>query len=412
MSGIKRLARAAKRRLTGSQTTTSPGPMYRLSPDEKPRGRMLLSLGTPVYERLLGGETLDVTHIAAWQNFNISRTFLDLGFQVDVIDWNNDRVVPEGPYDVAIDVIANMERLDAHVGSNCVKILHAMFAHWVVHNANNYARHSALLARRGIGMPPVRQLPASTSVEAAEHIICRGGPYSLESYSHGPAKIHRIPQLHPFGINEFLERDMAACRRRFVFLGGFGCVHKGLDLVLEAFAELPDCELVVCGKITNEPHFEAFYRRELDELPNVHRVGWVDTTSDEWRRISGGCAASILPSCSETSVGSMVCCMINGLIPVTTDEADIELDGIGVRIEDATVESVRRAVRAVSERDPAELADLSRAAYEAAGSRFGRDRFLNAYRETVCDILDLEPLQPWAAWDAAFRVPRIERVIA
>jgi hypothetical protein len=410
MVTLRKFVRAAKRKLFWQQGGSRRSRLFRLRPEGKVRGRMLLSLATRVYERTLRGEPLDANHIAPWQNVNIARTFLDLGFIVDVMNWNDHEVQPDGAYDVLIDVTANIERLAGLVGDNCTKILHPMFAHCVVHNANIYTRYAGLLRRRGVVLPPLRLLPTTASAEIADHIILRGGPFVSKTYSHVPAQIHYIPQMHPFGIDEFLNRDMEACRRRFVWLGGRGCIHKGLDLTLEAFRDLPDCELYVCGQISNEPEFESLYRSELYDLPNIHTIGWIDTMSPRWKEIISRCAAIILPSTSELSCGSVICCMISGLIPVASDETDIDLSDIGIRIRDASVEGVKEAICALRDRQPSELTSLSRAAYDAAHDRFGRKRFLDAYRSTVSQILGIEPCKPWTPWNAKPSLPDIERI--
>ena len=68
-------------------------------------------------------------------------------------------------------------------------------------------------------------------------------------------------------------------RGRFLWIGSQGLVHKGLDLVLEAFARMPDLHLTVCGPIREEPAFEAAFRRELYATPNIETLGWVDIAS-------------------------------------------------------------------------------------------------------------------------------------
>jgi hypothetical protein len=46
-------------------------------------------------------------------------------------------------------------------------------------------------------------------------------------------------------------------------------VHKGLDLVLEAFARMPECQLTIVGPVRNEPEFVNVYRKELFHTPNI-----------------------------------------------------------------------------------------------------------------------------------------------
>jgi hypothetical protein len=408
MSAVRRLLGSLRGRLSGAQG--SQPHMVRLKPDAARRGRMLLSFSTQVYRRLLAGQPLDRSHVAAWQNFQIARTFLDLGFEIDVMEFSDLTTEPEGPYDVLLDVAANLGRLADRFGDGCRRILHPTFVHWAVHNACTHARHAALLERRGTALAAVRAMPPNTSAERAEFITCRGGAFSTASFSHGDATVMRIPQLTPSALEGFIERDMAACRHRFLWLGGSGLVHKGLDLTLEAFAGLPDCELFVCGRVAKERQFESLYRRELYELPNIHTLGWMDTQSEAYRELVGSCAATVFPSAAELGCGSVIAGMMTGLVPVTTDSADIDTAGFGCRIEEGTVEAVRAAVTTVRDTPPAALAEQSRAAYEASVARYGRGRFLEAFRAAMCQALGLEPLEPWSAWDAELRIPEIRQI--
>ena len=369
---------------------------------------MLLSYATQVYERLLLGEPFNRNHISAWHNFQISRTFLDLGFQIDVIPFDDHRFTPKVDYDVMVDIVSNIGRLADRLGPGCIKILHPMFSHWAVHNSRSYARHAALAQRRGVALQPQRLLAPNDSVERADYITCRGGAFSRASYDYGKAPLLRLPQLTPAAIEDYLDRDMDRCRNRFVYLGGHGMVHKGLDLMLDAFAGLPDCHLTVCGHVSNDKAFESLYRRELYELPNIETIGWIDTLSDQFRGIASGSVALVMASASEFSCGSVIAGMMTGLIPVTTPSTDIDVSEIGFSIEEDSVEAVRSAVCAVRDQSTARLSEMSLASWEAVNQRYGRDKFLRAYREAICGILDLPQAEEWQQPEGEIRVPEIK----
>jgi glycosyltransferase involved in cell wall biosynthesis len=368
----------------------------------------LLSYATNVYERLLRGEPFNRKHISSWHNFQISRTFLDLGFQVDVISFEDFSTVPNANYDVMVDIVSNIGRLADKVGSDCIKILHPMFAHWTVHNFRNYARHTALAQRRGVALKPRRLIQPNDSVEHANYITCRGGAFSRESYEYGSTPILQLPQLTPAAIDDFLDRDMDRCRNRFIWLGGNGVVHKGLDLLLEAFADLPDCHLTVCGNVSIEKQFVSIYQKELYGLPNIEVIEWIDTLSDRFRKIATESVAVIVPSASELSCGSVIAGMMTGLIPVTTPSSDIDVKDIGFSIKDDSVAAISSAVCAVRDHSTAGLEDMSRASWEAAHQRFGREKFLQAYRETICGILNLRQPDEWEQSVGEIRVPEIK----
>jgi glycosyltransferase involved in cell wall biosynthesis len=193
-----------------------------------------------------------------------------------------------------------------------------------------------------------------------------------------------------------------------VFLGGRGMVHKGLDLLLEAFADMPQCHLTICGDVVREPHFQAAYRRELWSLPNVKTLGYTDTLSDEFRSACSQAIAMIIPSASELGCGSAIAGMMNGLIPVVTQSTDVDTKDIGFYIANECVEGIKEVVNHVNAQPDATLLEMSRGAWEAVNVRYGRDLFLRAYRDAVCRALGTAPSPRWGeSPDAPLRIPSI-----
>ena len=406
---VTRRFRRLVRRILGRRGGHLPrNALIRLQPDKPVRGRMLLSYATQVYQQLLRGEPINRKHISGWLNYQITRTFLDLGFQIDVIPFDDHQFIPKVDYDVMVDIVSNIGRLADRLGPGCIKMLHPMFSHWTVNNSRSYARHAALAQRRGVALKPQRLVEPNDSVERADYIICRGGAFVRASYGYGKTPLLPIPELTPASIEDYLDRDLDRCRNRFVWLGGTGMVHKGLDLVLEAFADLPDCHLTVCGPVSREKPFESLYQRELYELPNIETIDWIDTLSAQFRQIASEAVALILPSASELSCGSVIAGMMTGLIPVTTPSTDIDVSEIGFSIEEDSVEAVRSAVCAVRDQPTARLAEMSQASWDAANQRYGRDKFLRAYREAICGILDLPQPDEWQQPEGEIKIPEIK----
>jgi hypothetical protein len=156
--------------------------------------------------------------------------------------------------------------------------------------------------------------------------------------------------------------------------------------------------------------FDNAYRHELWELPNVTTLGFVDTQSDAFRRVCAEAIGMIIPSASELGCGSVIAGMMNGLIPVVTQSADVDVDGFGLSIGCETVAGIRDDVRRLNGQSDTTLAEMSRAAWEAVGQRYGRQRFLEGYRAAVCDTLGLVPAREWCDGGGIEpRVPRIRR---
>jgi glycosyltransferase involved in cell wall biosynthesis len=178
-------------------------------------------------------------------------------------------------------------------------------------------------------------------------------------------------------------KDWGRCRRSFVWLGSFGMVHKGLDLVLEAFSARPDLHLTVCGRPEKEEDFWREYSRELKTLPNISLEGWVDIGSPRFQEILHAHGAVIYPSCSEGGGGSVIHCMQGGLVPVVTTGSSIDLMDFGFRISGDTVGQVGAAVAAFADTAPEDLESRSREAWAHVRRTHTLDAFRHNYAAFV-----------------------------
>jgi glycosyltransferase involved in cell wall biosynthesis len=405
---MARLLSSLKRRLNPPSGETTR--MAELTPDSKPVGRVLLSYATRVWEELLAGKGIHNRHPAAWHNFQTARTFLDLGFAVDVVWYNNARLRPSREYDAVYDVGHALERLSARVSPNTLRIYSPDFAHWTAQNSRTLARVSALRERRGIVLDPGRIVPMQRSAESAQRMLFRGGPWSQKTYAHVEAPIHLLPQFTGQLLASAPERREDV-RHRFIWLSGGGMVHKGLDLVLDAFARNPQLELDVFGNVEGEQRFFEAYRHELTELPNIRLRGFVDTAGSDFAEAVSRAVAIVHPSCCEVTCTAVIAGMAGGLIPIATASTDIELDGLGVEVRDDTVEAVEAALLTASSMPTPELAAMSEAAREAAMTRYGRERFLDGLRSTLSELLGVERAPVWDEPES-LRVPEIRIVQA
>lgn len=385
--------------------------LVRLTPEGPMIGRVLMSYATNVYSDLLQGKNIDRTHVSAWQNFQISRTFLDLGFEVDIFHFEDHEFVPDSAYDVALDIASNLGRIADSQAASLAKILYPTFAHWTEHNCRSYIRHRALAKRRGISIPPKRLVTPNDSVEWADHILCKGGDFGRGTYDFSGVEVTPVTQMRPAALNEFVKRNVSECKRSFVWIGGSSAVHKGLDLVLEAFADMPELNLTVIGNVPSERLFAKTYKKELFDTPNIRVAGWIDTMSSDFREIVSNSVAIIAPSATELGCGSVIAGMMSGLIPITTEATDIDVSEIGISINEDTVTGVSEAVLAIANESDAVLEELSRAAWEAGQSRYGRTKFLNSFRQAICDALSLESAREWKVKDDQLRIPENIRII-
>ncbi|HEX7044322.1 MAG TPA: glycosyltransferase [Burkholderiales bacterium] len=332
-----------------------------------------------------------VFDFASHTNFNesvlMARAYLDAGFDVDVIDFRNAHFVPNKHYDIFVSARTQLERIAQCLNSDCIRIAHLDTAHFVFNNHAAYARVLALQRRRGVTCMSVRIVESNRAIEHADCAALLGGDFAAETYAYANKPIFRLPiptvTTYPFPRG----KDYRRCRRRFLWFGSSGLVHKGLDLVLEAFAEMPQYELIVCGPVTRDSAFESIYRHELYHRPNIRTIGWVDVTSPQFTELAHDCAALIFPSCAESQSASTLTCMQAGILPVVTREAGIDTRDFNWVLNEATVEEIQRAVEAVASLSPQELENRSRAAWEYARTTHTAQNYAEAYGAMLRGIL-------------------------
>jgi glycosyltransferase involved in cell wall biosynthesis len=282
-----------------------------------------------------------------------------------------------------------LERLAPIVGGSCLKILHAETGHWRFYNAAQERRRRELAERRGIQLAPYKAIEPNRAVESADAVTILGNEATQATYAFAGKPLFPVPISQPFLYPFPLERDLATARKRFVWFGSGGLLHKGLDRVLEVFADLPELELTVLGPIDREPEFERAFARELYRTPNIRTHGWIDVASRDFLEIARTHVALVYPSCSEGQNGGTVTCMHAGLIPIVSRESGVDVTSqTGVVLATSTSDEIRDRVLEISRRPPQELLATSRAAWEWVRRNHTRARFSARYREALLEIFD------------------------
>ena len=148
---------------------------------------------------------------------------------------------------------------------------------------------------------------------------------------------------------------------------------------------MPTCRF--CGPVEREPAFRKAFADLLYRTPNIRTEGWVDVAGPRFRELARQSLALVYPSCSEGGGGCVLTAMHAGLIPVVTREASVDIaPDRGVTLPDASVESIRTAVRTLSAAPTADLEAMTRAAWAWAREFHTRERFSREYRAFVREL--------------------------
>ena len=361
--------------------------MVSLRPQGTPRGNVLLAYILEPFQRQ-PGMPVSTSHTHHGESVLIAETWLKHGYGVDAIDYRNHEFVPRRHYDFLVSARTHLETLAKRLPDDCVKIAHLDTTHYAFNNQAAYARVLALALRRGTSLASIRVIEHNRAIECADYGVVLGDPFVVGTYSFAGKPLFALPVPAAVTPPSPAGKDLDACRHGFLWFGSGGFVHKGLDLVLEAFAGMPDENLTVCGPISSDRAFEQLYHTELYRTPNIRTAGWVDVASAEFRDIVANCAAVIFPSCAEAQASSVINCMRAGLIPIVTRETGIPVGDFGLALDSPSLNSIRNAVRRLAALPADDLAARAHRTWDYAAMHHSHQAYLDAYTKIVQTIIN------------------------
>lgn len=370
-------ARKLERRFRGKVT---------LAPISRSKGAILLSYVTHPFTT--SKKELDRSpHTNPWECLLIAEILLEQGFAVDVIDWTNTTFIPKKDYAAVIDVNQNLERLTSFLNEKCVKIFYITGAHWRYQNEAEQGRLKELKERRGCILEPRRQMNPSNNIEYADYASALGNGFAKDTFSYANKDIVNIPLL---SVAQFLSperKDFKNIKKNFVWIGGGGAAHKGLDRVLEALAQMPEYKLTVCGPVAAEKDFAECYKKELYETPNVELVGRIDVRGEQFKKIVNDSIGLIYPSCSEGQAGSVITGLHAGLIPIITRQSGVDAEPFGIELKTASVQEIIDAVKRIAALTDDELRSRSLTVWNYAQKHHTKEQFKESYASFMDKIM-------------------------
>jgi glycosyltransferase involved in cell wall biosynthesis len=347
--------------------------------------------------RAFSGIPLPDTHQNIWQQRELARALGELGFEVDVVEFNERRRgLLRDDYDLVLDLHPVEHPLyEGRLRPGALRIVYATALNPSRAEILERDRLADLERRRGVRLLPRRRstpYPPS-QVESADAFLCFGDRRILTTY----ASVFRLPPAFRVFNNGFDDVTPTEPTRRdtkrFLFLGSGGQVSRGLDLLLEVFASEPDLELLVCGPFRREADFLRAYRRELFATPQVRPIGFVDVKGARFSELQATCGHLLYPTAIEGQSGAVAAalsyglpCMVSGLCGYDDPEV--------LEFLDCSVETIRAEVRRLAETPPPVLAARSRAGVELVRRRYRPAHFASGIRAALRSVLASKGLIP------------------
>lgn len=274
---------------------------------------------------------------------------------MDVIAYNSSTPTLTHNYDLVIDMAPGWYGSKVYEGfmnPGCKRIFYVTgsYPKWAAEQS--LARREAVFQRRGVRFTDHREFrPIPDYIKDFDAAFMFGNEYNWATYT----AAFKMPQVHfiaNFGYKfPYVIDKSKRSAHKFLFFASGDQIHKGLDLLLEVFAQ-PDfpCELYICSAFQSETLFCETYHKELYETPNIHAIGFVDIMGTEFKEILECCQYVIVPSCSEGKMGSALTAMSAGLIPILSLVCGFDADE-AILLPDCELFTIEKFVREYADKE-------------------------------------------------------------
>jgi glycosyltransferase involved in cell wall biosynthesis len=299
----------------------------------------------------------DYSHTNLWEITEIVRILNNFGFIVDIIDRSRNDFMPEDKYDLFIGLGAGHSGKHfskyASALPRAIKVLLAAGPEPILSNRLVQEQYDRFNARHATNVPAMRLTKGIDFPSFAKHtdyflVIGEGDQFSASTYKPlGKTVLTYLPGVSPnvrFVKNWLKTRS----RNKFLCFAGNGFICKGVDLVIEAFAEMPELDLYLCGPDTERGFFEVLGNRIRDSK-NIKYEGFVSVGGDKFEELLRDCSFVIFASSSEGCATSVATAMRGGLVPILTKEVGINLGSFGFKL-DGPKENLINEIRTVTHR--------------------------------------------------------------
>ena len=319
----------------------------------------------------------------------IPQVLNELGYIVDIIQLDDLTYTFSTHYDLFIGHGGiNYEYISKQLSDETLCIYFSTGIYWKEFNIREAERIYRLAKRKGYLLMPDRSICFSEEYanQRADLIICLGNQETIKTYNKFNNVIAINNAAYPVEWQND-NKDYEKGSQNFLFFSGPGNIHKGLDLLIEAFART-NLHLHICQTIDED--FRKVYNYELTKLPNIHIYGFLPMRSKKFEELVSLCNFVISASCAEGQPGSIIECMGYGLIPILTKDSNIELDdNFGILVSNTEIETFRNVITSVSQMSMDKCKNMSENVMQTVKEKYSPESFYKEFKSAVEKLLKL-----------------------
>lgn len=334
-------------------------------------------------------------HSKAMQAIEISNVLTQLGYNVDVIDFKekNFSKIAHNKYDVIFGMEPNFQIISKKF-PEAVKIYYATGCYAGFSNQAEQNRLSYLKSRKNKTIGLRRQIAESDYLEYADYVMCMGNDFVRETYQSSFPK-EKIHMINNFILNKIKHenKNFHEISKNFLWLGGYGALHKGLDILIDTFKGLEGYQLYIAGDLSKEKDFFDLYKKDIENSRNIHYLGWVKNDSKDFYNLCKNNTYIIYPSASEAHCGSVLNGMSQGLIPIITKSTGIDINNeTGYYINTFKIEELQQQIKEiVKSNNESTLNNRYRNVMELIENNYKLEFFKTSIKDSFQEILNENP---------------------
>lgn len=334
------------------------------------------------------GKTINRSHQNQWQARELARIIGEFGYNVDVIHYRDTEAKLKKKYDLIIDLHPGLNDVYKNfMSDSCIKVAYMTGSNQSFANKAEAERIEALFRRKGVRLMQRRYYRPfkKSEFESFDAMFFIGNSYNLKTYSEFNLK--SVSFIKNTGYDFLKNTDFSKkSSQNFLFLGGPGQIHKGLDLLLDIFGVNKHLNLYVCSRFKRERDFYKLYKKALLHTDNIFPIGFVNIAGRKFKDICKLCSYVVLPSCSEGIATNVLTGMSAGLVPIASRECGFEDDEVH-HFEDNSIDCIEETLNFFAQKTPEWVRAESMKAMEIVQTRYSEKNFSDSVRAAMRGLL-------------------------
>ncbi len=319
----------------------------------------------------------------------IAEVFFELGYDVDVVDYQSNTIVAYDSYSVIFGMGKNYEKSFYSRDRSIPRIHFITGAHEDFHNAWALKSVRDFFKLTGVWLPKESKGLTTNSYyaffDSNFSIILAGGLVYEDCKSRYINRLYSLNNNILGEFSNFRPKQIKDRNKNFLYLSGTGQVPKGLFIILEIARVRKDINFYIVV-FSVDPIIEEYYHELLTSAPNVFLNLNLRMDSIEIKAIVERCTYSIAPSYVDGFPGGTIEPMSAGLVPIVSKNCGFPSEDFIIEISDLSLEGVGNAIdRAVGLEDEVYLS------YSLAAKAYIQDGFsVSSVKKALAKILETE----------------------